>query len=131
MGTTNIELLQKGETMDDGTKILPVKLTPFDTMPSTKPPLIQGYYHALHEAGLALFDYSDGNDTNVVSYELNAFISKQLPSGAWAYEAGGSAHDDTVMAGALMWKAANTRPQNSMMKAQAHGLYGNRSRYGN
>lgn len=111
MGSTNIELLQKGETMEDGTKILPVKLASFDTTPSSKPSLIQGYYHALHEAGLALFDFSDGNDTNVVSYELNAFISRQLSSGAWAYEAGGSAHDDTVMAGALMWHAANTQPQ--------------------
>lgn len=120
MGTTNIELLQKGETMEDGTKILPVKLTPFDTLPSTKPPLIQGYYHALHEAGLRLFDYSDDLDTNVVSFELNAFISRQLPSGAWAYEAGGSAHDDTVTAGALMWHAANTRPPIARARMGGH-----------
>jgi hypothetical protein len=97
MGSTNTELLQRGEILEDGSRIAPIKLVPFDTTASSKPPLIQGLYHALHEAGLRLQNHS------VIRHELRAFVSKQLPSGAWAYEASGGAHDDTVMATALAW----------------------------
>lgn len=103
MGTTNIELLQSGELLDDGTRIAKVKLTAFDNTPSSKPPLIQGLYHALHEAGLRLLNRP------VIKHELRAFVSKQLPSGAWQYQASGGAHDDTVIALALAWRMANTR----------------------
>lgn len=98
MGKTNIELLQKGEYDDNGNKLYDgIQLTPFDTTPSSKPPLIQGLYHALHEMGLQLQDYSD------IRHELRAFISKQNINGHWQYMAGEGAHDDCVMALALAW----------------------------
>ena len=96
-GSTNIELLRTGEIMPDGTRTRPVQLRSFDTTPKSKPPLIQGLYYALHEGGLTL------QDRGVTRHELRAFISKQLPSGAWQYAAGGGAHDDTVIALALAW----------------------------
>ncbi len=101
MGSTNIELLQSGELLADGTAILPVRLSAFDNTPASKPPLVQGLYHALHEAGLRLQDHSE------IKHELRAFVSKQLPSGAWQYEASGGAHDDTVIALALAWQGMN------------------------
>lgn len=116
MGTTNIELLQKGETLDDGTRIEKVKLIPFDTTPSSKPPLIQGLYHALHEAGLQLLDRAD------LKHEIRAFISKQTPSGHWQYEAGGSAHDDCVIALALAWHGC-TAPHTAIERVPHTGLW--------
>lgn len=101
MGTTNIELLQSGEVMPDGTPIAPIKLTPFSTTPSSKPGLIQGLYHALHEAGLTL------QDNPALKHELRSFISKQTPTGHWQYEADGGGHDDTVIALALAWHGAH------------------------
>jgi len=103
MGTTNIELLQSGEVMEDGTKIAPIRLVPFDTTPSSKPGLIQGLYHALHEAGLQLL-----NDP-AQRHEIRSFISKQTATGHWQYEADGSGHDDTVIALALAWWAHANR----------------------
>lgn len=102
MGTTNAELLQNGEFNADGSALYePVNLSLWQTTAQSKPPLIQGIYHALHEAGLAL------QDIPALRHELRAFISKQLPSGAWAFEAGGGAHDDTVIALALAWYGVN------------------------
>ncbi len=97
MGETNIELLQSGETLDDGTRIEPIRLVPFDTTPISKPPLIQGLYHGLHEEGLILQDDPD------LKHEFRAFISRQNSNGHWIYEAGEGAHDDIVMATALAW----------------------------
>ena len=94
MGTTNLELLRSGETMPDGTLIAPVRLYAFDNTPSSKPGLVQGYYHALHELGLRLLP------DPVLKTELRAFVSKQTPSGHWTYAAK-TGHDDTVIAGAL------------------------------
>lgn len=96
MGKTNIELLQIGEYGEDGKQIYSgINLLPFDTTPTSKPPLIQGLYHALHELGLKLMDVSE------LRHELRAFISKQTPTGHWQYMAGGGAHDDMVIALAL------------------------------
>ena len=98
MGKTNIELLQRGEYDKGGNKLYDgIQLTPFDTTPKSKPPLIQGLYHALHEAGLQLQDHG------VIRHELRAFISKQTTTGHWQYEASGGAHDDCVIALALAW----------------------------
>jgi hypothetical protein len=36
-------------------------------------------------------------------HEIRAFVSKQLPSGAWQYAAQNGAHDDCVIALALAW----------------------------
>lgn len=93
MGKTNIELLRAGE----GGLYKPVNLIPFQTTAQSKPPLIQGLHHALHEGGLQLLDDS------FMRHELRSFISKQTPTGAWAYEAGAGAHDDLVIALALAW----------------------------
>lgn len=72
-----------------------IDIRAFSTTAQTKPPLIQGYYVALHEEGLTLFD------DPVLRHELRSFISSQTASGHWRYEAQEGAHDDTVIAGAL------------------------------
>ena len=95
MGTTNAELLRRGELLLDGTEIKPINLVVFTTTPASKPPLIQGLYHAIHEGGLQL------QDRPYQRHEMRAFISKQTPSGHWQYEAGSGAHDDFVMSAAL------------------------------
>lgn len=102
MGSTNIELLQTGEVLDDGTRIEPVKLLPFDTTSQSKPPLIQALYHALHEEGITLLNRPE------LRHEFRAFVSVQLPSGHWRYEGGDGAHDDTVMMAALANRALHT-----------------------
>lgn len=94
MGTTNTELLQSGEVLPDGTEIEPVDLEVFDTTSQSKPPLVQGFYHALHEGGLQL------QDRDYQRHQIRAFISKQTPSGHWQYE-GKSAHDDFIISAAL------------------------------
>lgn len=104
MGTTNTELLQKGELLADGSVIKAIKLTTFDTTAQSKPPLIQGLYYALHDGGLRLQDRSHQK------HQLRAFISKQTPNGNWQYEADGGAHDDFVMSAALAWRHLNTKP---------------------
>jgi hypothetical protein len=102
MGKTNIELLQTGENDVNGNVLYEsVKLIPFYTTASSKRPLIQGLYHALHEAGLLLIDDS------VLRHELRAFISKQNYNGYWQYMASNGAHDDCVMALALAWYGGN------------------------
>lgn len=100
MGTTNTELLQSGELLGDGTKIAPVQLSVFFTTPASKPPLIQGLRHALHDGGLTCLNHP------ILRHEARAYISRRLPAGGWAYEGGQGAHDDTVIALALAWHGA-------------------------
>lgn len=100
MGTTNTELLQTGEILEDGTRIAPVHLDVFWTTPASKPPLMQDLHHALHDGGWRVL-----NDP-VQKHELRAFITRRLPGGGWAYEGGEGAHDDTVIALALARYAA-------------------------
>jgi hypothetical protein len=78
-----------------------VSIYEFATTAKSKPPLIQGLHHALHEGGLTIWD------VDTLRHELRAFISKQLPSGAWQYAAQDGAHDDTVIALALAWHGHN------------------------
>lgn len=87
IGVPAIELLRK----DD------INIIEFHTTAQSKPPLVQGLHHALHEGGLTIWDHS------ALKHELRAFVSKQLPSGAWQYAAQDGAHDDTVIALALAW----------------------------
>lgn len=87
IGDPNIEELRR----------MGVRVRPFQTTAQSKPPLIQGYYVALHEMGLRLLD------DPVTRHEHRTYISKQTPSGHWQYEAQEGSHDDTVMAGALGW----------------------------
>lgn len=94
IGDPNIEELRK----------MGVRVTAFKTTAQSKPPLIQGYYVALHEGGLRLLP------DPTVKHEHRSFISKQSASGHWQYEAQQGAHDDTVIARALMTHAMhNTR----------------------
>ena len=91
IGSVNFEELRR-----DG-----VQTRRFDTTAQSKPPMIQGLYYALHEAGLTVPPYDD------VRQELRNFISYQTPSGAWKYEAANSGHDDCVMALAILWYGMN------------------------
>lgn len=93
IGSPNIEALT-----DAG-----VRVFSFKTTAQSKPPLIQGLRYALQEGGLTIWDDA------VLRHELRAFISKQLPSGAWQYAAQDGAHDDTVIALAIMWHGMNAR----------------------
>lgn len=102
MGTTNTELLQSGEILDEDLRIEPIELIVFDTTPQSKPPLIQGLYHALHEQGLQL------QDRAFQRQEMRAFISKQTSSGHWLYEASQGAHDDFVISAALAVHGINS-----------------------
>jgi len=102
MGTTNIELLQTGEYLEDGTHIEPVSLNVFWTTPASKPPLIQDFHHALHDGGLKLLD------DPIQKHEIRAFVTRRLPAGGWAYEGGDGAHDDTVIANALGYHGIHT-----------------------
>lgn len=101
MGKTNIELLQRGEVTNTGIEIAKVRLTPFNTTPQSKPLLIQGLHHGLHESGLALMDVPE------LKHQLGSFISKQTTTGHWVYEAASGAHDDFVIALALAWHGIN------------------------
>lgn len=92
IGSVNIEQLR-----NDG-----VRVAPFETTAQSKPPLIQGLKYALTDGGLTLQPYP------VLKNELQTFISRQIQSGAWVYEAQGSAHDDCVMALALAWHGCVT-----------------------
>jgi hypothetical protein len=103
MGTTNTELLQSGEVWPDGSVTASIDLTVFDTTPQSKPPLIQGFYHALHDGGLKL------QDRSFQKHQIRAFISKQTPRGHWQYEASGGAHDDFVISAALSWQCMNEK----------------------
>jgi len=78
-----------------------VRVVAFKTTAQSKPPLIQGLYVALHEAGLRLLDDPAGR------HELRSFISKQTATGHWQYQAQEGSHDDTVMARALAWHGAH------------------------
>lgn len=121
MGKTNIELLQSGETLENGLKIEPINLTPFDTTPQSKPPLIQGLHHALHESGMTLLD------DPVIKHEFRSFISRQSANGHWSYEAVGDEHDDIVIACALAWHGINLPPKKaSVYRLDGGGLYSSR-----
>jgi hypothetical protein len=101
MGQTNIELLQSGEYDENGNLLYTgIDLYAFDTTPQSKPPLIRGVYHALHEQGVTLQAITE------LRHEIRSFISKQTASGHWSYEGGNGAHDDTVIALALAWHGA-------------------------
>jgi hypothetical protein len=91
IGGPNIEALRA-----DG-----VNVVSFKTTSASKPPLMQGLRHGLHEGGLQI------QPRDVIRHELRAFVSTQLPSGAWQYAAQDGAHDDTIIALALMWRGMN------------------------
>lgn len=92
MGTPIIEELQ-----DEG---WPVE--PFDTTPSSKPPLIESLKLTLERVGIMWLDDS------VAKAELEAYEGKQSPrTGRMSYSAPEGVHDDTVIARALANRAVN------------------------
>lgn len=93
IGTPNIEELRRAG----------VRVKAFQTTAKSKPPLIQGLHYALHDGGLTIWEDS------ILRHELRAFISKQLPSGAWQYQAQEGSHDDCVIALALAWHGMTVR----------------------
>jgi len=65
-------------------------------------------------------------DDPVVIDELEAFEARRLPSGRWQYSAPEGLHDDTVIALALAYEAAN-RPA-GVQVLRTGNLYGSRAR---
>lgn len=102
LGRVNLEELQKegGQEVDEEGKVVQpaLQFIPFKTSAKSKPLVIQGLHHGVHEGGLSLQPYPD------MQHEFQNFISKQSPlSGQWQYQAAEGGHDDTVMATALAW----------------------------
>lgn len=90
IGDVNIEALQ-----NDG---LPVR--GFETTANTKGPLIDALALAIERGDITLLD------NPVQRHELQAYQLKRLPSGRFQYSAPEGMHDDTVIALALSWYAA-------------------------
>jgi hypothetical protein len=64
-------------------------------------------------------------DNAVLIGELESYEATRLPSGRWRYAAPEGMHDDTVMALALAWEAAN-RPSGIRIQRQVASLYNGR-----
>jgi hypothetical protein len=79
---------------------LPVE--PFVTTNATKRQIIDGLALALEQKRVTLIP------DEVQLRELSEYTSERLPSGLIRYSAPTGEHDDTVMALALAWEAANT-----------------------
>ena len=89
IGEPNLEALQ-----DDG---LPIR--PFQTTARSKGPLIEALALALERGDLRL------QPEPTLLAELSAYQQERLPLGGYRYRAPAGAHDDTVMALALAWRA--------------------------
>jgi phage FluMu gp28-like protein len=77
-------------------------LIPFRMTAQSKPKLIGQFQTALEKGDIKLLD------SPILLHELEAFEAKVRPNGTTDYGAGGSNHDDTVIAAALSWHAVNT-----------------------
>ena len=89
IGEPNLEALQR-----EG---LPIR--PFYTTAQSKAPLIEALALALERGDLRL------QPEPVLLAELAAYQQERLPLGGYRYGAAAGAHDDTVMALALAWRA--------------------------
>ena len=89
IGEPNLEALQH-----EG---LPIR--PFYTTARNKPPLIEALALALERDDLRI------QPEPTLLAELAAYQQERLPLGGYRYGAAGGAHDDTVMALALAWRA--------------------------
>ena len=92
IGSPNIEALQA-----EGLAVRPFAMTA-----SSKGPLIQALALAIEREELALLD-----DETLIG-ELLAYGQERLPSGLYRYSAPPGGHDDTVIALALAWHAAQS-----------------------
>jgi hypothetical protein len=92
MGGVNIEALRD----------LDVNVRPFQTTAKSKPMLIDGLALAIERGSIRLL-----NDPVLIG-ELSAFSMTRSASGNYRYGAPEGRHDDTVIATALAWHAANT-----------------------
>lgn len=90
IGSVNIEALQAAG--------LPVR--PFSTTAHSKGPLIDALALAVENGELALLP------DDVLLGELASYTMERLPGGGWRYSAPPGGHDDTVIALALAWRAA-------------------------
>ncbi|MCU0513214.1 MAG: terminase family protein [Anaerolineae bacterium] len=92
IGSVNIEALQA-----EG-----LAVRPFMTTARSKPPLIEALALAIERGDLALLA------DEVLLHELGAYALERLPGGGYRYSAPAGAHDDTVIALALAWHAAQS-----------------------
>lgn len=93
IGSVNIEALQR-----EG---LPVR--PFQTTNRSKSQIIEGLALAMETEAVTLLN----ND--ILRSELSAYQEERLLSGTYRYNAPSGMHDDTVIATALAWQAANRK----------------------
>lgn len=94
IGEVNIEALKS-----EG---LPVQ--GFMTTSASKAPLIDGLALAIERERIRLIDDQHA------SAELMAYTMERMAGGGWRYGAPQGAHDDTVIARALAWRACEMRP---------------------
>ena len=96
MGEPVIEELMRDPAMNG------VTIAPFQTTPSSKPPLIESLALAFERAK------AQWQDDPVWTGELEAYERKvSQQTGRSSYSAPQGVHDDTVMARALAWSAAS------------------------
>jgi hypothetical protein len=103
MGSTNIEALRE-EMKIAGCS---TQITAFQTTNQSKHGVMADLSDALQEHYLTILP-----DENQL-HEIHAFTARQTISMNWVLSAPDGGHDDTVIALALAWHAANTRPQHA------------------
>jgi hypothetical protein len=94
IGEPNIEALA-GEGMP---------IEGFMTTSASKSPLIDGLALAVERKHITLIDEP------IATSELMAYTMERMAGGGWRYGAPQGAHDDTVIARALAWRAVGMRP---------------------
>lgn len=100
IGEPNIEALEAERLPIEG----------FQTTISTKAPLIDALALAIERKTIGLLAKDAHKDAAVMIHELQSYEMTRLPSGTFRYSAPEGGHDDTVIALALAWHAANVRP---------------------
>lgn len=92
----------------------------FMTTSASKSPLIDGLALAIERKEITLIDDA------IATSELMAYSMERMAGGGWRYSAPQGAHDDTVIARALAWRACLMRP--SVMEMQADNPFTKRRR---
>ncbi len=106
IGNINIEMLRK----------MNVNVRPFEMTNTEKAGIMSDWNEALHEGGWQMQNYL------VQKNEYNIFVATQLPvSGAWRLAASGDGHDDTVIGGALAFRAGRYAVTDEEMEAYGKG----------